>query len=53
MRPTPIPQKPLISSERTQLVTCQPPPIGAPFSAATTNSPTSAAITPSTRPSSQ
>jgi hypothetical protein len=42
MRPTPIPQKPLISSERAQLLTIHPPPTGTPFSGATTKNPTSA-----------
>jgi len=43
MRPTPIPQNPLIRNDRSQL-SCQPALTGKPLIAGTTSSPTSAAM---------
>src|SRR5580658_279550 len=50
IRPTPIPQHPLIRNERTNAMAAQPPATGKPLIAGTMNRPTNAAAMPSPNP---
>src|ERR1700733_1659525 len=52
-RPTPSPQVPLITSDLIQLFSTQPPAMGVPLIADTTNKPNSAAHTPRIMPAHQ